>query len=128
MKHIKSVNEWFWSPEDGDDFAKKVIDIIKNENIDIEKLTNDTIIDNELYDVFYSMNIDNEKIFFRYDDGKYNIKVYDLISNQLKSIVNISTKYFNQIKQLYKDQIRIKNIKNLPDLSDLGRSTKKYNL
>ena len=132
MKHIKSVNEWFWSPKDGDNFVKKVIDIIKNENIDIEKLTNKTIIGSERYDTYYSVVIDSEKIIFKYesnyDDANYSIIVYDLDSNDVKSKVGISSKYYDIIIKLYKEQIKRKNIKNLPDLSDVSRASKKYNI
>ena len=36
MKHLESVNEWFGNkPKEGDEFVKKLIDIIEKENIKI---------------------------------------------------------------------------------------------
>jgi len=130
MKHIKSVNEWFWSPKEGDSFVKKVIDIIKNENIDVNYSIYKTTIGSERYDTYYSVVIDSEKIIFEYDStyetSNYKIKIYN--NNELKSVVGISSKYYDIIKELYKEQVKRKNIKNLPDLSDLSRASKKYNI
>jgi hypothetical protein len=40
----------------------------------------------------------------------------------------ISYKYFKKLQNILKNREKEKNIKNLPDISDLGRSVKKYNL
>lgn len=131
MKHL---NEWnvFKNKEEGNKIASHIIEIIKNENIPIvEGLY--VIIDNKIY------SFDNLSIMF---DRDYELSIYDksqkVTSGKWKGVIlgkpiskyKISKKYYNEIKKLHKQQNNYKSDykSDLDELSDLNRTSKKYNL
>jgi len=115
------INE---SKKEGDEFVEKLIDIIKEENIEIDKLDG------------YNINVDGIDYHF----GQETISdyyffsdktVYHIIIKDQNLKLKISSKNYYEIVSLYEKQEKTKQEvkkENLPDLSDLGRTAKKYNL
>jgi len=119
MKHIKEfysfeeVNELFgFSKEkEGDAYATKIIDIIEKENIPIN---------------WNSVEIDGEEYIF-----KKHIEFTECYLEYKGKDIEISKKVYNRFLNLYweqQDEEKQQEIKGLPDLSDLGRDSKKYNV
>ena len=126
MKNIKTfdtfniINEGLFS-EEGDFFIKKIINILKTENIKIQqkhiKLIPDTI---------YSFMIDDIKYETIYGPNKGSeLKIY---SKEPPITLKISTIYLIKIGNMYKKQVKQEKIQSLPDISELGRDTKRFNL
>ena len=135
MKHLQTINEWFGHKKDSEIiiFIENIIKITKEENIKIDKTQLYSPLDDEQYDV----NIDGILYkFSHYTHFRKSSISFDDTS------VEIPKKYFSQIAKLYYQQEAEKNkireierkkekeeiINNLPDLSEVGRAAKKYNL
>lgn len=105
----------------GDNFAENLIDIIDKENIKILKDDNDHR--NQGFSTGYKVNVDGTEYYFtdNYTVGVL-IPTYYIFINDEK--LTISRKTFSKLKNIYNRQQE----KELPDLSDMGRSAKKYNL
>jgi len=117
MKKYKDfVNEGLFGKKDGDEFTEKLLDIIEKENIKIFRDDDDDD-DTIYYDNTYNVTVDNIKYYFS-TIGSYGI---EFEGQSLK----ISKKIYKRLTNLYNNQ---NSKKELPDLSDLGRSAKKYNL
>jgi len=118
------LNEGFFNKKGGDDFTKKLLDIVEKENIKITYNFDDHDDDDDIYTEKYIFIVDNIKYYLsNYHSptsftNKYNIN----IDGDNKKI---SKNLYKRIEQIYKYQ----NTKNeLPDLSDIGRSSKKFNI
>lgn len=119
MKHIKKfegIRDWF--KNEGDDFVKKLLDIIEKENIQIEA-----------YSGIFPKSVTVDDRIYKFDISRDDSRliIYDQDEKKI-SEVRISDKYYWKYRSMFEEQQRRKNIENLPDLSDLGRSAKKYNL
>lgn len=110
--------KWFDFSKEGDEFIKKLIVIIEQENIEINgyKNRND-----------YWFFVDDKKYQFKFENG-YNLIILDKKSNKEENEIKISNKYWHHVNKLFVEQQRINRIKVLPDISEVGRAAKKYNL
>lgn len=148
MKHIKTINEIFGrneflGPKDGDKFANELMDIIEKENIKIE----------QNWEGRYFIELDDDRYSFKHSikqDGVistiltmgYGTLVYFIYINDKP--LRISLRTYMRIEKLFKKQKSNKivtilaknykdskiphNLEDLPNLSDEGRTAKKYNL
>lgn len=101
---------------EGDDFVKKLIEIVKKEKIKIEQLQGS----NTLFIV------DNFKYLPTIDSNGCFLEIYD--NDELKSKIKISKRYYYCFYKEQQQQEKNQFINNLPDLSEVGRNAKKYNL
>ena len=120
MNHISSINELFGlDTSDNDKFANKLLDIVSAEKIEIEK---------EKYSInkSYVFNIDDIKYKFFIETGAFLDEYYLEYKkkNAVDHCLKISRSVYKRMERLYKEYIKY----DLPDVSDLGRSAKKYNL
>ena len=115
MKHLESVNEWFGNKlKEGDEFAKKLIDIIEKENIKINQN--------------FSFYVDGIRYKFDDDNLLYD---YLYVYQDTRIDLKVSKKYFKCIKELYlkqENEKKLKELEKLPDISDVGRMSKKFNI
>lgn len=112
-------------------FVNNLITIVKREDIPISYCIDDN---NN-----YFLIIDDKKYIFSRDRdylfaGSY-LSITDLSTDEVESNIKVPIIYYWKVIFLHKKQIRVENrkykknvINNLPDLSDVGRSAKKYNL
>lgn len=128
MKNIKTfdtfniINEGLFS-EEGDFYIKKIINILKTENIKIQQKH---ISVNIIPDTIYSFMIDDIKYETIYGPNKGSeLKIY---SKEPPITLKISTRYLIKIENMYKKQVKQEKIQSLPDISELGRDTKRFNL
>lgn len=135
MRYVKSINEWFSKPKDGDTIASKILDIVNNENINI------------IHNGGYRIDIDDNIYSFSNYGGLFSnsyMSVYDksqevivqkygkIIRGESKAKYEISKKIWNELEKIYNKQQHKKNINilatNLDELSDESRSANKFNL
>lgn len=109
----KYIKEYF--KKDGD-FVVKLIEIVDKEKIEITQTQGSTT-------KFY---VDDYKYMTNIGNYGYELNIYD--SNGLKSKIDISKIYYFWFYKKYQKQEQQKHISNLPDLSEIGRKAKKYNL
>ena len=127
-KYEKFVNEGLFGKKEGDEFTEKLLNIIEKEDI---KVNFDKTITAK-YSTFngsYNVNVDGNDYSFIENCTIGSFDSYYIIINRAIVINNdrlkISSKLFKRLVKIYNNQ----NSKiELPDLSDLGRSSKKYNL
>ena len=129
MKHLDSINELFGigDPNEGDDFASRLLDIVEKEKVRIIKCPNRYGYIFEVDGVHYEieehirgMVIPPSYFTLKYYEGDPNIvNTYE---------VKISRKLYKRIEHLYKEYEKYDRLRNLPDISEEGRTAKKYNL
>jgi len=119
MRHIESINEWLGKKE-GDDFAEKLLDIVEKEKIKIVTgaIGPKVIVDGIEY------HFTTELFILGLD--KHHIEIYK--NGNFDNKIEISTKYYRRIKKMLKTSIKDDRLNRLPDISEFGRDTKKYNL
>lgn len=122
MKHIKKFNEGLFSdntPKEGDSFAKQLLKVIEEDNIEINSLSGDRGIFFELDNKMY--HIERMEMFpFVY---KYFV---DIDGKSVKRRLPISKYLFDQAMDMYMK--KISNHGELPNISDEVRAANKYNL
>jgi len=124
MKHIKSINELFGKPKNGDVIMQRLLDIIKEENIEVIKHPNGNLefkIDDKIYEC-----IDYQTGFLTKD-----CKLVVMGQSRSRDY-NFSSKFWNELKKINKSQEILKKdkylSKDLEDIDDTKRTAKKYNL
>jgi len=130
MKHL---NEWLdFGKKAGDDFVNSLLDIVEKENIEIGKSWDEYYFNVD--DTSYEMNWSPNRNFDNIADYYYITIKSGPNKGSYKYLI-ISKKYYSRLKKLYKkqDKIRIKEeedkiLSELPDISEIGRTSKKYNL
>jgi len=146
MKHIESINEWFKRKDDKlDNFIKDLIKIIKEENLFIgfQGYINKEYF-YQPYSGTFSIIFEDKKYTFTVNyKNKCELSIYgyppanvQIRGNwYLENNVSIPLKYYNAIGKIYKDRKKEEEkkqqknaINKLPDISDVGRAAKKYNL
>lgn len=138
MKHIKTYEIFgrnqFLGPKDGDKFANELMDIIEKEEINITKKSDSSIFKE------YQVNVDNQKYYFvnrltsdslvsAFVSMGWGTNLYFIYINDKPFRISLRT--FMRIGKLYKQQEKDKlkkDMEDFPDLSDTGRTAKKYNL
>lgn len=114
-----NIRDYFrdYFKKDGDDFVVKLIEIVDNEKIKIEQVQGSVT----------KFSVDDHKYMTEISEANgCNLQIYD--SNGLKCKINISRKYYYWFYKKQQKQEQEKHIYNLPDLSEVGRNAKKYNL
>ena len=111
--------KWFDFSKEGDEFIKKLITIVDNEKIEIFGYENRNN---------YWFFVDDKKYQFEYDGSYYNLNISDKKSDKFETDVKVSKKYWRHFDNIFKEQQKKLKIKNLPDLSEVARAAKKYNL
>ena len=144
MKHIQSVNEWFGSDlinqkkanSKISEFVKNLINIIKTENLYIG--FNGTYSERDYYyDGHFDIIFENKN--YRFETSKYSndICIYDIENKtyELENKIEVNFSHIKPIIKLYEKQENEEKLKRnkealekLPDLSDVSRAAKKYNL
>lgn len=120
MKHIKGINELFGLDlSENDIFANRILDIVSVEKIEIEK-------EKHSINKSYIFIIDNIKYKFYIEDGAFFNEYYLEYKkkNAVDHCLKISKGVYKRMERLYKEYIKY----DLPDVSDLSRTAKKYNL
>ena len=121
INYDQFIKENIFGKNKGDDFANKLMDIIENEKIEINY---DNSIDakHSGWEGSYNVTVDGEEYYFSNVSTIAGFVPEYIIVIDGKRLP-ISRKVFRRLKKIYKNQDE-----SFPDLSDLGRSTKKYNL
>lgn len=112
--------KWFDFSKEGDEFIKKLITIIEQENIEIRGQKNR---------VDLKFTVDDKTYEFGFnEDSKMCLLIMDSKTGKEENEIRISRKYYHYVDKLFNERERIKKIRILPDLSETGRAAKKYNL
>jgi len=125
MKHILQINELFGldKPKIGDPIMSNIIEILKDENIQIE-------IEDE---IGYRFKIDNKRYFCFYNDNAISNQYFVSVSQgDTITRYEFSKKYWKELKSIAKKQEEIEKNSNLnQDIEDTDptrRIANKYNL
>lgn len=121
MKHLKSINELFGKPKNGDEMVELLIQKVKENNIEIKYTRVGYILkfdgDNYTFDCdFTDLPFSGDDYYFVVDDTRFDI----------------SKKYYKEIVKIYDEQEKKKKNQVIEDkldkLVDMRRDAKKYNL
>lgn len=131
MKHIETMYELFefGGKKEGDDFTEQLLNIVENEKIKITKNPNT----HEYYGYIFEVDgieyeIDETIITLGYSEYYLFYRKEGQSKYEAPYKIAISRKLYKRIEKLYKEYSKSERISNLPDISDVGRAARKYNL